>query len=360
MNILFISHLSGASFAGPTYSVPSQIAAQSKVDNVFWYNAVKKCEQKWEEIPYYHDLLEFPKEKISSLPEPFDKPDLVVVEQFYNMAKSPLLFELQYKKLPYIIIPRGELTKQGQNRKKIKKVIFNYLLFNRFAKRAVAIHFLTKQEKEDSGNKWNNKSIIIPNGIEEPSVKKRTFLEEGIKGVSIGRIEPYQKGLDILIDVCSILQEELRKNNFSIKVYGPDVDGSISYLKDNIAEKGIIDIVNICNPVYGVEKEKVLLESDLFVMLSRFEGHPMALIEALSYGLPCLVTTGSNMRYEVDNTNSGWTADVNYESICTAIKKMLYDKSDFEKKGNNAFNLSKAYKWDNIARITHDKYIEIM
>ena len=42
MNILFISHLCGSSFAGPTYSVPKQIEAQATVDNIFWYNASAK------------------------------------------------------------------------------------------------------------------------------------------------------------------------------------------------------------------------------------------------------------------------------------------------------------------------------
>ena len=47
--------------------------------------------------------------------------------------------------------------------------------------------------------------------------------------------------------------------------------------------------------VFGKVKEKVLLDNDFFILTSRLEGHPMALIEALSYGLPCLVTQGSRL-----------------------------------------------------------------
>lgn len=38
MNILYISKLDGRPWMGPTYSVPNQVKAQSKYDNVFWYN----------------------------------------------------------------------------------------------------------------------------------------------------------------------------------------------------------------------------------------------------------------------------------------------------------------------------------
>ena len=37
MNVLYISKLTGNLFAGPNNSVPAQIKAQSKIDNVFWY-----------------------------------------------------------------------------------------------------------------------------------------------------------------------------------------------------------------------------------------------------------------------------------------------------------------------------------
>lgn len=47
--------------------------------------------------------------------------------------------------------------------------------------------------------------------------------------------------------------------------------------------------------VYDSDKETILLNSDFFILTSRFKGHLMGLIEALSYGLFCLVTEGSNM-----------------------------------------------------------------
>ena len=50
MNVLYISNLTGNLFAGPNNSVPAQIKAQSKRDNVFWYNINDIKREEWKEI----------------------------------------------------------------------------------------------------------------------------------------------------------------------------------------------------------------------------------------------------------------------------------------------------------------------
>ena len=355
MNILYLSHLSGASYAGPTYSVPKQIEAQSKIDNVFWYNATVSEKTDWKSLPYYHDIAEYPDESIYKLPEPFNHPDIIVVELFYNMAKSNLRKELVKGDIPYIIIPRGELTAQAQARKSLKKKIANILFCKRYAKKAAAIQYLTKQEKDDSGIKWNKNAIIIPNGINLPDKKKQTFSVDGVKCISIGRIEPYQKGLDLLVEACDTIKNDLRTAGVCVTICGPDKEGKLNSLKDFVEQKQIGDIISFHDAVYGQEKEDMLLASDVFLIPSRFEGHPMALIEALSYGLPCVATTGSNMREKIEDFDAGWTADCNTESLKSAVTDMILQHS-FYSKMNGALRLAENYKWDKLADIAHDEY----
>ena len=353
MNILYLSHLSGALYAGPTYSVPKQIEAQSKLDNVFWYNATKSGSAEWKSLPYYHDLSEYPEESIRSLPEPFNHPDVIVVELFYNMTRSKLRKELVNGDIPYIIIPRGELTKQAQARKSLKKRVANALFCTSFAQKAAAIQYLTKQEFIDSGDKWNKNHIIIPNGITLPEITKTKFSENGIKCVSIGRIEPYQKGLDMLVEACSQIKEFLQNSNCTFTICGPDKEGKLQDIKNQVESENLQGVITFREGVYGKEKEALLLESDVFVMTSRFEGHPMALIEALSYGLPCVATTGSNMREAIQTFCAGWTADCNTVDIVSALTKMVLDSKQFTQYGVNAQKLAGQYSWPIIAQEQH-------
>lgn len=361
MNILYVSHLSGAPYAGPTYSVPAQIRAQAEIDNVFWYNAVKYKIEGWKSYSYYHDLSEFPTESIGDLPAPFNNPELVIVEQFYNMVRSRLLKELLKKEIPYIIIPRGELTKQAQKRKKMKKILANCLICKRFAKNAQAIQYLTSQEYLDSGDGWNANYFISPNGIYMPTKRKIKFSSSGIKCVYIGRIEPYQKGIDILISACERIRDELRSVGFKIKLYGPDKEKKLVDLQKDVEEKALTDIISFHDSVFGSAKEKILLESDIFLLASRFEGHPMALIEALSYGIPCIVTKGTNMKSEVEEFNAGWTADNNELSLANALTKAIkeFKRDTLSEYSANASSLARKYDWDLLARENTNKYIQL-
>ena len=359
MNILYLSNLTGNLFAGPNNSVPAQIRAQSKIDNVFWYNINNMKRDEWKALNCFN-LKDYPTGRLKDLPTPFNKPDIIVIEEFYCFPFCKLIKEAVKNKIPYIIIPRSELTKNAQRKKYIKKFLGNVVYFKKMAQKATAIQFLSLQEKLDTGEKWNKKYMIIPNGIEISNNKKDGFSKNEIKATYIGRYELYQKGLDILIDAIANTQDILRQNNFILNMYGVDQEGTIKIIGKKIIEYGISDLVKINSAVFGEEKKKIILESDVFVLTSRFEGMPMGLIEALSYGIPCLVTKGTNMSEDINSYNAGWTSDNTIENLKDAIKKMLKDKEKFEIIGDNAKKLSLKYSWKQIAEKTHNEFEKII
>lgn len=359
MNVLYISNLTGNLFAGPNNSVPAQIKAQSEFDNVFWYNLNNVKREEWKECNCYN-LKDLPSGRLKDLPVPFNRPDIVVIEEFYCFPFCKIISDIQKNKIPYIIIPRSELTKNAQKRKRIKKTIGNMCYFKRFAKKASGIQFLSLQEKKESGEKWNKNNFIISNGIDIPSSKKINFSKEKINASYIGRYEIYQKGLDILIDAISNLQTDLRNSNFVLNMYGVDQEKTLEILRKKIIEDNISDLIKINNPVYSKEKKEALLNTDIFILTSRFEGMPMGVIEALAYGIPCLVTKGTNMSEDVNNYNAGWTCDTSTKKIEEQLEKIISEKDKFPIFGDNARKLSEKYSWKRIAQITHLEFERIL
>ena len=86
----------------------------------------------------------------------------------------------------------------------------------------------------------------------------------------------------------------------------------------------------------------------------------MGLIEALSYGLPCLVTTGFIMADEIEEADAGWTADIGVNSIVKALETMISEKEKIPVKAKNALALSRRYNWDKLAMLSHEKYTKLL
>ncbi|WP_332628466.1 glycosyltransferase family 4 protein [Halalkalibacter flavus] len=356
MNILYVSKLEGHKWQGPNQSVPNQIAAQSKYDNVFWYNINEVKKDEWTDRINCYNLKDYPEKKLEALPAPFNKPDLVVFQGAYEYPFCKLVYDVWNAETPYIVIPRSALTAQAQYKKRIKKAVGNVLFFNKFLKKASAIQYLTNNELKESGLMWNENAIIIPNGIE---IKKETRIFDNDPkkvGVFIGRIDPYQKGLDLLIEACSQIREELLSEGCLIKLYGPDRYSLKDDLIKSVEEKNLQSIISFHDAVFDKEKEKIQLEADFFILTSRFEGHPMGLIEALSYGLPCFATEGTNMSEEIEGANAGWVANNTVESIKMGLLRLLAENWRFEDKSNAAKILARKYDWNALAKETNRRY----
>lgn len=346
---------------GPSYSVPAQIKAQSAFDNVFWWNMADDAVQEdWLKTGLFHGIKDYPNKAISSLPKPFNSPDLVVFEDFYYLDDALHALECYLRRIPYTIVPRGALTYQGQAQKRLKKIIANFLIFKPMVKHAAAIQFLTHREQADSGEKWNKNRFIAPNGAYIlPDYKEKTDKPIELKGVCIGRFDPFHKGLDLLMDAVSEIQKELRAAKLSVSLYGPERMGLREAYQQEVRERGLDDILIVKDGIFGEEKADVLKCADFFLMTSRFEGMPMSMIEAMSYGLPCFATKGTNMAEEIDSHQAGWTCDNTVESIIECFCRMISQKDKLLEYGRNAHDLSLRYDWVAIAERTHKEYLKL-
>lgn len=357
LNILYISALPKTKSGGPRYSVPKQIEYQANFDNVYWLNLNEniitdsKIKCNVVDKPY-----EF---KVDRLSPPFNTPDLVIFEDLYYPIFCIIAYQLRKRSIPYIIVPRGSLTKKAQSIKSVKKRLGNALLFKRFIKNALAVQFLTHNEYKESV-KFNPRHLVIPNGCEQKKALKLWENRSVKKGIFIGRMNRYVKGLDLLVDAVNELKSELKINRFIIEIYGPDRNNSKKVLQKTIDDNNLNEIIYIKDEVYGEEKEKTLLAADFFILTSRTEGHPMGVLEALSYGLPCFITDGTNMGDEILNYNAGWVANTTTESIVSNLKYLLIDSNDFQVKSQGALLLSKKYSWHEIAKYAHEKYSSLL
>jgi len=74
----------------------------------------------------------------------------------------------------------------------------------------------------------------------------------------------------------------------------------------------------------------------IFILPSLYEGHPKALLEAMSCGMPCIATDVSEINNIITHKNNGYLCRTDSISIAEAIEKVLLDKNLQNKIGKNA------------------------
>ena len=295
---------------------------------------------------------------LQKLQKPYNSPDLVIFQEAYRFEYLQISRNLRKNKIPYIIIPHGELEKESQKKKKWKKYMANLLFFNSFIDHAVAVQCLS--DFEYGTTNFGKKKFIGTNGVFIPKQRKKIFRKKNLKFCYIGRLEVYIKGLDILISAFGSMAEFLREEGITLNIYGPDYKGRWEQVKKLIQEKMVEDIVLLHHEVRGVDKEKVLLDTDIFIQTSRHEGRPLGILEALSYGIPCLVTKGTTLGEVIEEYSAGWLAENSIKSVSEKIKEAVGSRR-LEQYSNYAAKLAEdKFSWETIMADTVKEYQKIV
>ena len=349
MNILHIASIKKDPHSGVAVVTPEHVKAQGRIETVSFLNVTNERFDEIDRQLEYKPGFSFREIKI----------DLAVFHEVYRLEYIDLFYELRCKSIPYIIIPHGELSREAQRKKWLKKKLANLLLFDQFIDGAAALQMLSERELESTHR--GKVKFVGTNGINIQITHKESFGEDNIRLIYIGRLDVYHKGLDILLDAIFLSRDIMKRANCSLDIYGPDHRKSHKRLMNMIGERGISDVVTIHRAVSGEEKERVLMGSDIFIQTSRFEGMPMGILEALGYGLPCILTDGTTLADLVKNNAAGFGCKTNGNDVARAIEEAIRHKGDFMKLSENARKLiSRDFSWNHVARECVKSYKKIL
>lgn len=348
MKVLHVAKFIDDRANGVRNVVPYHVIEQAKLQTTFFQNVinVRIPELEQYQLPFQKEGWPY---NVRTPDGQAFMPDLVVFHGFYHFDMIALYKRLLKAHIPYILVPHCALTREAQNNKKLKKIAGNLVFFNRFVRNATAIQCLSQWEYDRSTVK--PPKYISTNGIYLPERKKEGFGAEGVTFAYIGRLDIPQKGLDLLLEAVEKTAGFLRDHHCTISVYGPSVKESDRVLQDTITEKQIADLVFLKGPVFGAEKEKALLDADVFLQTSRFEGMPMGILEAMSYGLPCLVTRGTTLGETIARYEAGWSCDTDADAIAAQLQRAVEEKDTYPAKSAAAVRCAESeFAWDAIAQ----------
>jgi glycosyltransferase involved in cell wall biosynthesis len=210
----------------------------------------------------------------------------------------------------------------------------------------IADHIKTQYKKE---------ATVLPNGVEIREIKDTSEalnmfgLQKGNYILAVGRFVP-EKGFHDLIDAFC----ERDFKNFNLVIAG-DADHEDKYSLDLKTKARKLDNVVLTGFLSERQLQELYSNAVLFVIPSYYEGLPIALLEAMSYGLSCIASNiPSNKAVALDEERYFNAGDV--ISIRDKINEFINRQWDQKERQKQVNMISERYNWNKIANDTFEVY----
>lgn len=222
--------------------------------------------------------------------------------------------------------------------------------WSKLIRRYHAFVVLTEEDKQAWGSYLN--IYVIPNALYRlpGSVAKLTSK----RVISVGRLT-YQKGFDRLIQAWSRLYKQYP--DWQLYIFGDGPERST--LEALVHKLRLEDVVFLSPPTTQIEKE--YLKSSLYVMSSRYEGFPMVLLEAMSYGLPIVSFNCPCGPAELVQDTFGYLVrDGDISQLSQQLKKLMENLPLRKEFGKNASLAVQNYGQPEIMQKWNDLLISVL
>ena len=192
---------------------------------------------------------------------------------------------------------------------------------------------------------WHAEPVsVIPSAVDRPPiVSDRRLAAENRLILGVGRLE-IEKGFDRLIQAFAKFHREEIGRDWKLRILG---DGSQrGILQKLIADTGITDVAM---PGWSTSVWDEMAGATLFVLPSRYEGFPSALLEAMAVGVPCVsVDCPSGPEVILRHESNGLLVESSIDGLHDAIKRMACDPETRERLGQAAPEVLDRFSWDSM------------
>ncbi len=186
------------------------------------------------------------------------------------------------------------------------------------------------------GDKWNKavkeiepktNTVVVSNTVHIPdyTVEWKQPFTVLFMGVLIKR-----KGVADLINAIYLLNKENKLYNVRLVIAGSGAEEA--ELKAMCTQLGLDNYIEFAGWTAGEKKEKLFRESQMLVLPSYNEGLPIAILEAISCGMPVVATNVGDISSAVIDGENGYLIEPgDVLAIKKAIEKIVWDPEVFNK-----------------------------
>ena len=260
--------------------------------------------------------------------------------------------------VPLVISPHGGYAPESLAYHAIRKKVFGLLFELPMLRRARLVCALNAAEAQDlRAFGLKGPVAVIPNGVAPVSstLDRHAFRDElgvtadGCLAVYVGRMDVRAKRLDHLVRGVAAAP------GWTLALVGGDFRAGSAQLRELSRSLGVTDRVLLVQPRRGQALLEALSAADLFVLLSRSEGMPMALLEAAACGVPGLVSSEVERAVGQVSRGAGWLVEPG--RVAEALQALaLQDSGEWNRRRRAAVAWADEYRWPAIAERMEQVY----
>jgi glycosyltransferase involved in cell wall biosynthesis len=271
--------------------------------------------------------------------------DVVVLHSGWTYHNARAASAARKLGIPYILEPRGAYDPSIVRRKRLLKKAWWLAFEGHLMQNARAIHVFFEQERPHlAALGYRGPLLIASNGVEAPP---RELWDGGSGGyvLWLGRFDPEHKGLDVLLRAMTLLPPAERP---LLRLHGPDWRGRKRAVEAMIDAMGLKRHVVVGPAAYGEQKRELLAQAAGFVYPSRWDACPNSVLEAISLGVPALVTPYPLGSYFAERQGA-ILADVDPASLAVGLRRLVSaDATAIARRGAEITRTE--LSWDQVAR----------
>ena len=236
---------------------------------------------------------------------------------------------------PQVFMPHGELEPYALGISRKKKAIASLLFARRNILEATCVCALSEQERTSIRNfGFTGRVEVIPYGMNSASSctdaevsdfrGKHSVAPSSRIMLFLSRVAP-KKNLPLLLNAFASVVKLAPE--WKLLIAGGDERGHINEVRQLVKDLKLDNSVNLIGSAYGHAKACALTSASLFVLPSHSEGLPIAVLEAMEYGKPVLVTDGWTLPVKT-TAKYGWRVPVDRESFELALREAMSTPED--------------------------------
>ena len=170
---------------------------------------------------------------------------------------------------------------------------------------------------------FRNLTVVINNPVDVDAIRKRSESTESfydkksqVNLLAVGKLK-YQKGFDLLLEAMAYTKD----SEIHLTILGDGLEKrSLLQLRDVLGLNASVSFGGLVKNPY-----RYMVQADLFVLSSRFEGFPNVVLEAMACGKPVVAfECPGGINEIINNGENGWKIDIgDIRGFAEAIRRSV-------------------------------------